>query len=145
MKKKWAYLLIVFSLSVLTGCNDPEIEIPVDAGDIEVMQTSQLTVTPPSSDFGDIDRTKGKVSTTVLIKNTGEEMISLYRLSTSCGCTTAKMDMSDLAAGESREIVITFDPMTHPDLIGPLVRVVYLQTSDPNVPEIEIEIKGNVI
>ena len=145
MKKKWAYLLIVFSLSVLTGCNDPEIEIPVDAADIEVMQTSQLTVTPPSSDFGDIDRTKGKVSTTVLIKNTGEEMISLYRLSTSCGCTTAKMDMSDLAAGESREIVITFDPMTHPDLIGPLVRVVYLQTSDPNVPEIEIEIKGNVI
>jgi hypothetical protein len=52
------------------------------------------------------------------------------------------MEMSDLAAGESREMTITFDPMVHPDELGPITRAVYLQTSDPDEPEIQIDVTG---
>lgn len=106
---------------------------------------SGIVVTPSSYDFGDIYPDKGPVSTTFNVKNTGIEPIKINRLSTSCGCTTAKMDNSDLLAGETRKMEVTFDPNVHPDQSGKMTRVVYLQTSDVISSEIEIDIIGNVV
>lgn len=132
--KKWLIIFGAFGILLFSGCS---------VGQTEVL--SSIKAVPASFDFGDIDRAKGKVSTTVEILNTGGDVLKLYRLATSCGCTVADMDMSDLSPGASRQMTITFDPMTHPDEVGPIIRVVYLQTSDPNLPELEIEITGNVI
>ena len=96
-------------------------------------------------DFGDIIQSDGPVKTTVQISNTSQQNIKINRLSTSCGCTTATMDLSDLKPGETREMEIIFDPMVHPEQFGEITRVVYLQSSDPNLPELEIELTGNVI
>lgn len=132
--KKWLIIFGAFGILLLSGCSVRQTEV-----------LSSIKAVPSSFDFGDIDKTKGKVSTTVEILNTGSETIKLYRLATSCGCTVADMDMSDLPPGASRQMTITFDPMTHPDEVGPIIRVVYLQTSDTNLPELEIEITGNVV
>lgn len=126
---------------VLVGCTNDTTTVETP----EKMIESQIEVTPMSFDFGDIDRKNGKVSTTVIVENLEGTPIIINRLSTSCGCTTAEMDMSELAPGETRAMKITFDPMTHPDLTGQIMRVVYLQTSDKARPEIEIELTGNVI
>lgn len=104
-----------------------------------------IVASPDSYDFGDIIQSEGTVSTIIEIENIGENTIEINRLSTSCGCTTAEMDLSPLAPGEKREMKITFDPLTHPDQTGEIIRVVYLQTSDPIKPELEIELTGNVI
>lgn len=146
-------ILIVTVLGLLlAGCSQNivdvsedvvEGEISIDVGNPEVF--SNIKATPSNFDFGDIDKTKGNLSTTIKISNTADFTLKLNRLSTSCGCTTAEMDMSDLTPGESRDMKITFDPMAHPDITGRIVRVVYLQTSDPSLPELEIEITGNVI
>ncbi|NQV12058.1 DUF1573 domain-containing protein [Candidatus Uhrbacteria bacterium] len=96
-------------------------------------------------DFGDIDQDGGIVSTTVEVSNTGEGVLEIHRLSTSCGCTTAQMNESPLSAGEARTLTIEFDPMAHPDQSGPITRVIYIQSSDPGQPELEIDITGNVI
>lgn len=107
-------------------------------------KTPDVSVDPTHIDFQEIVQTNGPVSAEVIVTNTGRAPLAINRLSTSCGCTTAKMDQTDLAAGESREMIIVFDPMAHPDESGPILRAVYLQTSDPDEPEIQIDITGVV-
>lgn len=104
-----------------------------------------LSITPEKIDFGEIIQGDGVVSASVIVTNTSSETLQLHRLSTSCGCTTAEMDMSDLAPNEKRELTINFDPMVHPDQFGKIIRVVYLQTSSQDTPETEIDVVGNVI
>ena len=104
-----------------------------------------LSAEPPSYNFGDVIQSRGTVSTVFLLKNSGKEPIAINRVSTSCGCTTAEMDQSPISAGEERKLTVTFDPLTHPDDFGPIERAVYIQNSDPNFPELIINIMGNVV
>jgi hypothetical protein len=112
--------------------------------DVEVAY-GQMTTSSSLIDFGDIDQSGGVVSATVEVTNTGLGTLSINRVSTSCGCTTASMDESPLGPGEKRTLTIQFDPMAHPDESGPITRAVYIQTSDPEQPEVEIDVVGNVI
>lgn len=109
------------------------------------VKAGKVTVSAHTVDFGAIPAEGGPVSREITVTNSGEDPLKLNRLSTSCGCTTAEMDMTEMAPGETRTITITFDPQVHPDLRGSIVRVVYLQTSDPDSPEIEIDVEGSVI
>ncbi len=110
-----------------------------------VYKDARIEVNPASFDFGDIKQSDGVVTALFSVQNTGGKPLKINRLSTSCGCTTAKMEMSDIQPGEKRDMVVSFDPMVHPDQFGPIIRVVYLQTSDPETPELEIDIKGYVV
>ena len=105
----------------------------------------QITVSSLRIDFGEIDPLGGPVSTTVEVANTGGGSLQINRISTSCGCTTATMDSSALEPGESRLLNIAFDPQVHPDEEGSIARVVYIQSSDPDQPEIEIDVVGTVL
>ncbi len=113
--------------------------------EVEPSSGGQIAVSSSQINFGDIDQGNGAVSATVEIRNDGDETLEIYRISTSCGCTTAEMDQSPLQPDTSRPLTIRFDPFVHPDESGPITRVVYLQSSDPEKPEVEIEIIGNVI
>ncbi len=130
--RKLFIILTAFSVLVLAGCST-------------TVRSPRVSVSPSSYNFGDVVQSEGTVSTTFTVKNTGGETLTINRLSTSCGCTTAEMNKDPLQPGESREMTVTFDPMVHPDQFGKIERVVYLQTSDPDRPEIEIDITGNVI
>lgn len=106
---------------------------------------AHVSISLSSIDFGDIDQNGGIVSKDIAVTNDGNQSLTINRISTSCGCTTAQMDTSPLEAGETRTLTIRFDPMAHPDQSGPITRAVYLQTSDPKQPEVEINIVGNVM
>ena len=105
----------------------------------------RLVVSSSLVDFGDIDQSRGAVEATVEVSNAGGRTLEIYRLSTSCGCTTVQMDQSPLLPGDKRTLTIRFDPMVHPDESGPITRAVYMQSSDPEQPEVIIDITGNVI
>lgn len=107
--------------------------------------TGELTVSSSLVDFGDINQSGGVVSAAIEVSNTGEGGLEIHRVSTSCGCTTATMDTSPLAPGEQRILTVAFDPMVHPDQSGPITRVVYIQSSDPDMSEVEIDVVGNVV
>lgn len=104
----------------------------------------EVAVSPARLDLGAIDPGNGPITRTVLVKNTGGKPLDLFRLSTSCGCTTARMDLTPLAAGEERSMTITYDPAVHPDETGPIERAVYLQTSDAKTPEVSIDVVGEI-
>lgn len=134
-------LFLIIGTIFLAGCTT----VPVAPPNPQETLPSAIKITPAAFDFGNIPQQGGLASTTFTIKNTSTETLIMNRLSTSCGCTTATMDMADLTPNETRTMHVTFDPMTHPDQTGPIERVIYLQTSDPNQPEIQIDLTGNVI
>ncbi|MEK7547801.1 MAG: DUF1573 domain-containing protein [Patescibacteria group bacterium] len=111
----------------------------------EVYSGGEVIVSPMTYDFGDVYPEKGLVSTTFTVENVGSEVLKINKLSTSCGCTVAKMDLSDMPPSSKREMIVTFDPNAHADDSGEIVRAVYLKTSDPANAEVAIELVGNVI
>ena len=139
--RKIFFTLIIVSV-FLAGCAGSRTNRPVPPMETRI---GAIQVTPAFYDFGNIPQQGGLVSTTFTLTNTGNETLVMNRLSTSCGCTTATMDMADLAPDETRVMNVTFDPLAHPDQNGNIERVVYLQTSDPVIPEIQIDILGNVV
>ena len=123
--------------------------------------TPEISVSPASHDFGDIPQQP--VSKTVEIQNVGDSDLVITWISTSCGCTSAILrvggrssgpfGMHDnppwgwsetLLPGQIGYLDITYDASEHPD-DGPVQRIVYVKSNDPARPEVEIEIRANVI
>lgn len=84
------------------------------------------------------------VSAKTMIANDTAEPFDILGVTTSCGCTTAKIKTGTLKPEETREIIVTFDPSTHPELRGDFKRVVYVATDREDLPEIEIEVHGTI-
>ena len=64
---------------------------------------------------------------------------------TSCTCTKATVDPMTIGANESGTLHIEFDSGFHgPDLTGPLIRQVFINSNDPQQPELQVELVVNV-
>lgn len=122
------------------------------------VSSSPLTASPAEFDFGDISMAKGNVSTSFLLKNEGSDKLKITNISTSCMCTTATIDgvtfgmhqnptaAFEIKGGESKEIIVTFDPNAHgPEATGPISRIVFIKTNSEKTPQIEVRATGNVI
>lgn len=104
-----------------------------------------IKVTPALYEFGAIGPTD--VAThEFAVRNDGGRRLEIGRISTSCGCTTAEIDAKALEPGETTTLRVKFDPQAMgSDLSGTdIVRVVYLQSNDPDDPEVEVELNGRV-
>jgi hypothetical protein len=103
-----------------------------------------VEVDPAAYNFGAIPAT-APVSATVQVVNRGRGMLRLGAVRTSCGCTQATLDAAELRSGAATNLTITFDPQAHPGLYGPLLRLVYLSTNDPQQPELEIPVHVEIL
>ena len=103
-----------------------------------------LAVLPATYDFGEI-AADAPVTTTLQVSNTGQGKLTIDSITTSCGCTTAKVDETELAPGAVTNLTIAFDPQAHPGLYGPLLRMVYLQSNDPAQPEVEVPVSVEIL
>ena len=74
-----------------------------------------------SHDFGQIKEADGKVSTTFVVKNTGDAPLAITRVIASCGCTTPEWTKEPIAPGASGNINITYDPKVRP---GPFSKTI---------------------
>jgi hypothetical protein len=106
--------------------------------------TPAIVVEPPAIDFGDIGAVD-PVTGSLLLRNAGQGTLRLSDIRTSCGCTTATTGAETLAPGEQTELVVTFDPQAHDGLYGPLLRMVYIKSNDPDSPDLEIPVTVNVL
>ncbi len=120
--------------------------------------SSQLTLSPPIYDFGEISMAKGNVTTTVTLQNEGDTAVKISDVRTSCMCTTATIDgvtfgmhqnpLADftIPGKTSKPMTVTFDPNAHgPEATGPIARIVQIKTNSEKMPLVEARISGNVI
>lgn len=93
-------------------------------------------------DFGVIEKKDGIVSTDFMIKNDGEGVLKIKTsdITTSCGCTTAKVDREEIPTGGSAILTVFFDPNFHEEPQGRFFRSIFVPTNDPDNSEMEFKI-----
>jgi len=104
----------------------------------------QAVASPTSFDFGEIGPID-PVSTTFTISNTGTAPLIIEGITTSCSCTAAEISEGTIAPDGSATLTVTFDPQVHDGATGHFLRYAYLQTNDPENPELKVEITLDVV
>lgn len=104
----------------------------------------RIQVIPSSYDFGNMPHEA--VNHTFMVKNMGTGPLEIKRVSTSCGCTSAKISLEKILPNQVANLWVKFDPNLMEEKVeGEVLRVVYIKSNDPEQPEVEVEIKANVI
>ena len=91
-------------------------------------------------DFGQIRKSDGVVKTDFVISNNSSGELLIGDITTSCSCTSAKIDKKKIAAGDKAILTVNFDPNFHKEPEGRFFRSVFAPTNDPNKKEIEFKI-----
>ena len=85
------------------------------------------------------------VSRDLILRNDGEADLVIGSIITSCTCTQASVNPMTIAANQNGILHIEFDSGFHgPDLTGPLIRQVFINSNDPQQPELKVELIVNV-
>lgn len=111
----------------------------------ETENLPKIDVTPSSFDFGQVSY--GQILTQRFeVKNSGEAALEIKRVSTSCGCTTAKISQEKIGPGEKAELSVTYDTgaMGGAHGKGEQERIIYLRSNDPQNSQTEVVITANV-
>ena len=106
----------------------------------------KIEISPASYDFGQIDFGK-IIDYTFKVKNSGQEVLEIKRIATSCGCTTAKASKTSLNPGEETDLLVIYDTAamgSGPHGTGNQERIIYIKTNDPNTPQINVSISAYV-
>ncbi len=103
-------------LVILTGCQPkgPKIEI-----------------TPAEIDMGKMPQKH--METTYTIKNAGSEPLKISKVTTSCDCTKASVENSEVAPGATTVMHVTMDPALL-NLYGNIRRDIVVESNDPKNP-----------
>jgi hypothetical protein len=107
-------------------------------------QPGQVDLSATEYDFGTIPNDKS-VSQVFEVRNVGRGKLEIVGVSTSCGCTTAQVSKRQLARGETAELEVTYDPLAHEGATGRFMRIVYIRSNDPEVPEATLTIRVTVV
>lgn len=131
--------------------------------DVTLSQNAKVEVSEKTFDWGEIKYSKGNVTKTFIIKNIGSDPLKLYNIKTSCACTKANLTIEgklspdfnmhsksswigEVPPGKETILNIIFDPAFHgPTGVGPMERLVSLQTNDLSSPTLEFKLTGNVV
>ena len=136
--RRLIFLLLFVLATGLAACSRGEPQLTVeDARGQPPVATVQL-------DLGDVPN--GEIVTrNVPVRNAGDAVLVVENISTSCGCTSATLDPMQLVPGESGTLRIAYDAGAHgPELTGPMVRQVFINSNDPAQPEVIVELAVNV-
>lgn len=109
-------------------------------------QNNEVVITPSNQDLGTVIY-GNVVTTTFTLVNFTPLPLKITRVSTSCGCTSAKVNVEELGAYDSTNVEVSFDPAVHKDDtdLGELTRTIYIDTDNPNFKQVTATIKANVI
>ncbi len=91
-------------------------------------------------DFGNVDEGK-VVEAKIGLKNTGDDVLEIKDVKTSCGCTAALLSSKKLNPGENGTIKIELDTSNRS---GKMVRTVTLYTNDSSNPNQTITLSVNI-
>ena len=129
MSNKVLLLAIIMLGFLLVACSSGQPSISVEA---------------TSLDLGDV--VNGiVVSRDLTVRNDGQADLIVESIITSCTCTEATVSPMTICANESGTLHIEFDSGFHgPNLTGPLIRQIFVNSNDPRQPELQVEFTVNV-
>jgi hypothetical protein len=118
--------ILLLGLLVLAGCqtNGPKISI-----------------TPAEKDMGQVPQQI--IETDYTVKNEGSSTLTISKVSTSCDCTKASIDRTEIPAGESANLHVRMDPALL-NLYGKIQRDIIVETNDPKTPVAKAIFKVNI-
>ena len=101
----------------------------------------KIEINPQSFDFGEIEYGQ-IVEQSFTIKNTGQEVLEIKRVATSCACTKAKVSQEKINPREEAALLVTYDSgaMSGSHGRGDQDRIIYIKSNDPLNPQTEITI-----
>lgn len=105
----------------------------------------KIEITPQFFDFGEVDY--GKVAEhSFLVENTGSGILEIKRVATSCACTSAEVALDKIEPGQSTQLLVSYDTgaMSGPHGKGQQERIIYVKSTDPVNPQVEVKIKAYV-
>lgn len=130
---------------------------------VDSSQNAKLEVDQKTHDWGQIAYSGGNVSKTFAIKNSGTDVLQLTNIKTSCACTYAQVIIDgkpspkfgmhttsswvgEVAPGKEASLTVIFDPAFHgPTGVGPMERLISVETNDIQNPSLEFTLKGVVV
>ena len=160
--KKIIIGLIVFTLLILGG-GIYILSITSSPVSITSSQNAKVSIDQKTFDWGNIPYSGGNITKTFVMKNTGSDTLKLTGVKTSCTCTKAQIVINgksspyfsmhttsswvgEVAPGQEARLAVIFDPAFHgPTGVGPIERLVSIQTNDTQNPNLEFSLKGVVV
>ena len=105
----------------------------------------KIEITPKYFDFGEVEYGQ-VVEHNFKVKNVGNEILEIKKVATSCACTTAKIAEKEINPGEEVNLRVVYDTgaMSGPHGKGEQERIIYVRTSDPINPQVEVMVYANV-
>lgn len=113
---------------------------------------AKMVLETTSFDFGDVSMANGKVTKKISVKNEGDADLVISKMSTSCMCTTAALEVDGkkspafgmpghggpsgawtgtIPPGKTGMLELVFDPNAHgPDAVGTIKRTINIISND---------------
>lgn len=125
-----------------------------------------LSVATPVYAFGQVSVAEGTAAGQVALTNRGEGPLTITRLESSCGCTSASITAGGeegpvfgmshgknsypgwstvIPPGGEAVLNVYYNPRVHPELRGPVTRVVTIYSDDPLRPVHEVRISADQV
>jgi hypothetical protein len=106
---------------------------------------AQIEVEAVEFDFGEI-QLGDTVWRDMQLSNTGNGELIIERIVGSCDCTRGSVNESEIPAGGSTLLRISFaSAELYGEVVGPIVRSVYIYSNDPDQPELEVYFSGTIV
>ena len=130
---------------------------------ITASQNAKVEVPEKTFDWGNIPYSGGNATKTFTIKNAGTDVLKLSGIKTSCTCTKAQISIEgktspyfnmhstsgwvgEIPPGKEAELLVIFDQTFHgPTGVGPMERLISMETNDTQNPSLEFSLKGVVV
>lgn len=105
----------------------------------------EIKISPKTFDFGKV-RYGDLLEHSFRLKNTGEEILEIKEVATSCACTAASSVKEQISPGEETELKVVYDTgaMSGPRGRGEQERTIYIKSNDPLNPRVEAMIYAYV-
>jgi hypothetical protein len=124
----------------------PQLELKFNATIVEAIskpadgKSAKLILEKNRIDFGNVEEGK-VVESKINFKNSGEGVLEIIDVKTSCGCTAALLSSKKLNPGESGTVKIELDTANRE---GQLTRTVTLYSNDPSQTNQVITLSANI-
>ena len=131
---------IAVSTLLLVGCGDSSQSASSSASNQPRVSGPSFYMPSPVVEFGEVADFETRTAE-VQFMNNGTEVLEVFEVKPTCGCTSTKLEKTRFEPGEGDTINLTFKPKGS----GSQIKTVFVSTNDSRKANHEIKIKANVI